>query len=89
MPELSFGTHFFQDLVESSIRYLPLYPGEDGGVLNREFLTGATNQLEALVPEYAHLARAIRVIDVAAATGGQLLKVAMNADADEALGYLG
>ena len=26
IPELSFGTHFFQDLVESNIRYLPLYP---------------------------------------------------------------
>jgi pyruvate, water dikinase len=88
VPELSFGTHFFQDLVESSIRYLPLYPGEDGGVLNRAFLTGAPNQLEALLPDCAHLARAIRVIDVAAATGGQVLKVAMNADENEALGYL-
>ena len=27
-PELSFGTHFFQDLVESDIRYLPLYPDQ-------------------------------------------------------------
>jgi len=89
VPELSFGTHFFQDLVEASIRYLPLYPGEDGGVLNRAFLTGAANQFAALVPEYAHLGRAIRVIDVAAATGGPLLKVAMNAEENEALGYLG
>ena len=89
MPELSFGTHFFQDLVESSIRYLPLYPGEGGGLLNREFLTGSASQFEALVPEYAHLARAIRVIDVGAVTGGPLLKVAMNAEEDEALGYLG
>jgi hypothetical protein len=88
VPELSFGTHFFQDLVESSIRYLPLYPGEDGGILNRAFLMGAPNQLEALVPEYAHLGRAIRVIDVAAATGGQVMKVAMNAEDNEALGYL-
>jgi hypothetical protein len=89
MPELSFGTHFFQDLVESSIRYLPLFPGEGGGLLNRAFLTGAPNQLEALVPEYASLGRAVRVVDVAAATEGMLLKVAMNADANEALGYLG
>jgi hypothetical protein len=88
MPELSFGTHFFQDLVESSIRYLPLYPGEGGGLLNREFLMGSESRFEALVPEYAHLARAIRVIDVAAVTGGPLLKVAMNAEDDEALGYL-
>jgi len=88
VPELSFGTHFFQDLVESSIRYLPLYPGEDGGVLNRAFLMGAGNQFAALVPEYAHLGRAIRVIDVAVATGGRVLRVAMNAEEDEALGYL-
>jgi hypothetical protein len=88
VPELSFGTHFFQDLVESSIRYLPLYPGEDGGSLNRAFLTSATNLLDTLVPEYAHLGGALRVIDVAAAAGGQLLKVAMNAEENEALGYL-
>jgi hypothetical protein len=89
MPELSFGTHFFQDLVESAIRYLPLFPGEDGGTLNRDFLVGAENQLESLVPDYAHLGRAIRVIDVAAATGGLVLKVAMNSEDNEALGYLG
>jgi hypothetical protein len=89
MPELSFGTHFFQDLVESAIRYLPLFPGEDGGTLNREFLTGADNQLASIVPDYAHLSRAIRVIDVAAATGGLVLKVAMNSEDNEALGYLG
>ena len=53
MPELSFGTHFFQDLVESAIRYLPLFPGEDGVVLNLAFLSAAANQFAALVPEYA------------------------------------
>jgi len=89
VPELSFGTHFFQDLVEASIRYLPLYPGEDGGALNRAFLTGAASEFAALVPEYAGLADVIRVIDVPAATGGQVLKVVMNADENEALGYLG
>ena len=29
-PDLSFGTHFFQDLVEGQIRYLPLFPGRRG-----------------------------------------------------------
>jgi hypothetical protein len=88
MPELSFGTHFFQDLVESAIRYLPLYPDEDGAALNRAFLTSAPSQLASLLPDYAHLAGAIRVIDVPAAAGGLVLKVAMNAEEDEALGYL-
>jgi pyruvate,water dikinase len=88
MPELSFGTHFFQDLVESSIRYLPLYPDDAGVVFNRTFLMDAPNQLAALAPEYADLAGTIRVIDVPAATGGQVLKVLMNADQEEAIGYL-
>ena len=88
VPELSFGTHFFQDLVESSIRYLPLYPGEDGGVLNREFLTGARRTSSRRSCPSTRTSRpAIRVIDVAAASGGLLLKVAMNADEDEALGF--
>ncbi len=30
VPDLSFGTHFFQDLVEAAIRYLPLYPDDPG-----------------------------------------------------------
>ena len=87
-PELSFGTHFFQDLVESAIRYLPIYPDEPGAVFNREFLMGAPNQFAALVPELGHLADAVRVIDVPAATGGQVLRVLMNASQDEALGFL-
>jgi hypothetical protein len=38
LPELSFGTHFFQDLVEAEIRYIPLYPDEPGAVLDERFL---------------------------------------------------
>ncbi len=34
IPELSFGTHFFQDLVEADIKYLPLYPGSDDTFFN-------------------------------------------------------
>ncbi len=88
MPELSFGTHFFQDLVESSIRYLPLYPDDEGVVLNRAFLDQAANVFAELVPEHADLAGVITVIDVAAVTGGQVLKVLMNADENRAVGYL-
>jgi hypothetical protein len=88
VPELSFGTHFFQDLVEAQIRYLPLYPDEAETVFNEQFLISAGNLLPALVPEYAELADVIRVIDVPASTGGMHLCVAMNADLNQALAYL-
>jgi hypothetical protein len=87
-PDLSFGTHFFQDLVEAGIRYLPLFPGDGGGVFNERFLRGAPNILPDLLPEYAHLGDVVRVIDVPKAADGQVLQVLMNADIDEAVGFL-
>jgi len=88
VPDLSFGTHFFQDLVESSIRYLPLYPDDPGVVFNETFLSGGTNTLPRLAPEFSHLADTLRVIDVPQATGGQVLRLLQNADLDEAVGFL-
>jgi pyruvate,water dikinase len=89
VPELSFGTHFFQDLVESSIRYLPLYPDDPGIVFNEKFLLESPNYLPDILPESAALASTIHVIDVPSCTKGKILRVLMNADLGEALGFLG
>ena len=51
MPELSFGTHFFQDLVETDIFYVALFPGRDNVVLDSEKLLGMDNSLAKLLPE--------------------------------------
>jgi predicted nucleotidyltransferase len=88
VPDLSFGTHFFQDLVEASICYLPLYPDEPNVVFNEQFLLSSRNMLDELVPEAAALQEIIRVIDVPEAAGGRVLHIAMNAEADEAVAYL-
>jgi pyruvate, water dikinase len=88
VPDVSFGTHFFQDLVDSSIRYLPLYPDDDGVHFNEAFLLGATNLLPGLLPDYAALEATVRVVDVRSASGGRILRVVMNADEGVALGYL-
>lgn len=88
VPDLSFGTHFFQDLVEASIRYLPLYPDEPGVRFHERFLREAPNLLASILPEDAHLAPVLRVIDLPAATGGKVLRVLMNADEDRAVGLL-
>jgi hypothetical protein len=88
VPDLSFGTHFFQDLVESQIRYLPLYPDDPGVAFNAAFLRGAPSVLRELLPQHADLEHTLRVIDVPRATEGQVLRVLMNADLDEAVGFL-
>jgi len=88
VPDLSFGTHFFQDLVEARIRYLPLYPDEPEVSFNEDFLLGAENMLTSLLPACAHLADCIQVVDVPAASAGDVLRVYLNADQDSALAVL-
>jgi len=78
LPDPSFGTHFFQDLVEASIRYLPIYPDDYGIVFNEAFLTQSGNLLASLAPEFAHLQDTLFVIDVARAAGGQQINIYMN-----------
>ena len=87
VPDLSFGTHFFQDLVESQIRYLPLYP-DNGGFLNMAFLHRAPNLFSAMLPEYERLADTVRVIDVSNASHGRVVRVLMNSELDEAVAIL-
>jgi pyruvate,water dikinase len=88
VPELSFGTHFFQDLVEASIRYLPLYPGDWGTLFNESFFRDSRNWLPDLLPDFACLADTIHVIDVANTVPGMVLQVLMNGELDEALAIL-
>ncbi len=88
LPDLSFGTHFFQDLVEAAIRYLPLYPDDSGTKFNERFLGRSRNVLEQMLPDMAHLSDTVRVIDIPDQTHGLILRVLMNADLEQAVAYL-
>jgi hypothetical protein len=88
VPDLSFGTHFFQDLVESSIRYLPLYPDEPNVLYNEPFLRRSPSILAELLPEFRSLEHVLRVIDVGRTTSGDMLQILMSADLDEAVAFL-
>ncbi len=88
LPDVSFGTHFFNDLVESGIHYLPLYPDDSGVVWNDDFLTGSDNCLAEVAPDFADMAGVVRVIRIADAAEGKLLQLVMDAEADKALAFL-
>jgi len=88
VPDLSFGTHFFQDLVESAIRYIPLYPDDYGILFNSQYLLESKNSLQELVPDFAHLGDIIHVVDVKQSSDGLVLKILMNADKNQALALL-
>ncbi len=88
IPDVSYGTHFFQDLVESRIYPLPLFPAERGTIFNRAFFDDAPNQLASLLPQDAAHAEFLKVIDVPATARGRVLEVVMDEDKGEALAYL-
>ncbi|HRZ86504.1 MAG TPA: PEP/pyruvate-binding domain-containing protein [bacterium] len=64
MPELSYGTHFFQDLVETGIFYVALFPGKKEVVFNTEWFQPSENIFGRLMPESVKYADIIGVYDV-------------------------
>ncbi len=87
-PEMAYGTHFFQDLVEAEIYPLALYPNDPGVYYNWSFFQQPPNTLAELLPEDAGLADVVKVIDVPASYEGRLLEIVMDGERDEALAYL-
>jgi hypothetical protein len=87
-PTLSYGTHFFQDLVESHIYPLAIFPDEPGNPFNEEFFSRAINALPALLPNCGGYGELIKVIDVPATTGGRVVDLIMNGEQGKAVAYL-
>jgi hypothetical protein len=87
-PEASYGTHFFQDLVESHIYPLPIYPDDPGTAFNWGFFNSAPNVLGRILPEYKAYGRYVKVIDVVETCGGRRLEIVMNGEEEKALGYV-
>ncbi|HEY9071758.1 MAG TPA: PEP/pyruvate-binding domain-containing protein [Candidatus Ozemobacteraceae bacterium] len=89
-PDLSFGTHFFQDLVEANIKYLPLYPDEPGNHFLEEFFRNAPNCLKRFAGKNvpATIDNVLRIIHIPAIADGATMSIIMDGDQNKAMGYL-
>lgn len=85
VPEVSYGTHFFQDLVEDGIYYLALHPDDGGDRLQESFFLDAPNALADLSPQDASLAKCLRVVRLDGSVSGRTLNLVMDGDAGEAV----
>ncbi len=85
--EPSYGTHFFQDLVESQIFPLAVDPENKGDFINWELLNQASDQVEALLGrEPSNASRCIKVIHISREHPGHFMEIVM--DGKRGLGYL-
>ncbi|PKN18290.1 MAG: phosphoenolpyruvate synthase [Deltaproteobacteria bacterium HGW-Deltaproteobacteria-6] len=64
IPDLSFGTHFFQDMVEMDIFYMAIYPEQNGVIFNSAWMKKQPNILTDLMPDDARFAGVVKVYDV-------------------------
>jgi hypothetical protein len=79
VPDVSLGTHFFNDLVEMQILYFALVPGKEGNCVNAGLLEQAPNELPRLIPDSAAWAHAVRVVDPARIAGERVLRLHVDA----------
>ncbi len=79
VPDVSLGTHFFNDLVEHDMLYVAYFPRKAGNSIDDGWFRRAPNRLVELDPGAGALADVVRVIDCGG--GGQ--PVWLRADATE------
>jgi hypothetical protein len=89
VPEVSYGTHFFQDLIEDCIVYLPMYPDDEGIVFNEEFLNKQNLLRQFLKDEFhAPYESLVRVIHIPSVSSGRLATAVLNGETEDGLIYL-
>ncbi len=69
MPDVSLGTHFLNELVETDMLYLALFPQRGKNYLNTQWLESVPNRLSEVVPKADRWMDVIRLIEVATASG--------------------
>jgi len=62
IPELSFGSHFFQDIVETNIFYAAIFDDEQGVIFRPERILNAENILNEILPGDKTLAQVIHIV---------------------------
>ncbi|MBL7189355.1 MAG: pyruvate, phosphate dikinase [Phycisphaerae bacterium] len=62
-PDLSVGTHFFNDFVERDMLYIGFSASKKQNILNQDLLNELPNRLDAFLPEVSTWSKAVRVID--------------------------
>jgi len=88
VPEPSFGTHFFQDLLESNIYPLAVYLDDEGVAFNRDFFYHTPNRIAEFLPQAADLENALRLIEVSNYRPGAHLDLIMDDEKGEAVALL-
>jgi hypothetical protein len=77
--DISLGTHFFNDLIESDTLYLGLLPHRQTNTFRTDFFENSPNKLAEIFPEASIWANVLKVIDPQQACPGKKINLYANA----------
>jgi hypothetical protein len=89
VPDVSYGTHFFHDLVEGNIIPLPIYPEAPDAAFNREFFAGNHEPPPELKKQLQGLEGVVKVLHVPSLSQGAKLQIYVDGSQPMAVGFLG
>jgi pyruvate,water dikinase len=87
VPDFSFGTHFFNDLVEMDIVYMGLFPKKQGYIMNEDFILNQPNRLSKIVPNAASFTDSIHVCDLDENLSGHTVYIHVDTRKQEGIVY--
>ncbi len=88
IPDVSLGTHFFNDLVEMNMLYLAVAPDRKGHNVNSSLITSLPNKLTTLLPQSSGLEQVLWVVDSVDIAGGARLYLHADSFKQKAVVYL-
>lgn len=90
VPEVSFGSHFFQDLIEDNIAYLPVYPDNPDIIFNESILK-KKSEFSMLMPDnyYRQFDKLINVTHIPAVFNKRMANAILNGELEKAVVFLG
>lgn len=87
-PEPSFGTHFFQDLMEAQIYPLAVFLDDEDAVFNRKFFYHTPNRLAEWIQADDVLLKCLRLIAVEDFRPGRHISLIMDDERGRAVAFL-
>jgi hypothetical protein len=84
MPELSFGTHFFQDLVETNIFYTAIFHDKEDSIFNNSLFLSFKDSFKQILPQSAKYNDVIKVYE----TGDKKLMITSDVVLQKVLCFL-
>jgi hypothetical protein len=85
--EVLYGTHFFNNLVESGILHVAVSPGEKGSFLQENLLIKTSNQLRSFLPDDSLWESVINLIHIPSCHNGMKLQIIQDSQQQKGVGF--